>query len=173
MHPGRDSQLSSEKGRESLRGDERGFPALGVLGPQREQNFHKGVFTEGGACLNDKYLFCPKRNHLWAKILPCFAFENFTCISKKIFRQSSMSVSWSLRKKTKQNKKTRHLFITQNRTVVLLAWHMPFTDSYKEWTATKCSWKKTLLHTMSDGRSGGQHCSQGCPASAQRAEVCL
>lgn len=60
-----------------------------------------------GACLNDKHLLCPIRNHMFSKILPCFYFEIFICISKKIFRQPSMVlfVSWSSRKnKTKQNK---------------------------------------------------------------------
>lgn len=76
-------------------------------------------------------------------------------------------------KKKERKIKTRHLFITQNSNVVLLAWHMPFTDSYKEWTATQCSWRKTPLRTMSDGRSRGRFCSQGFPASAQRAGVCL
>ena len=43
--PGRDSPLSSEEGRETLREDEGGFLAPGALRPQREQNsLPKGSF---------------------------------------------------------------------------------------------------------------------------------
>lgn len=57
------------------------------------------------ACLNDKHLFCPIRNHLFLKTLWCFYFSIFICISKKIFWQPSMfCLSCDLKETNKQTK---------------------------------------------------------------------
>lgn len=118
--PGRYFQFSSVEEQEISGGDEPAFPALGALRPQQRAEFPKGSLHR----IEDTHLFRPIRNHTLSKIL-CWYFSIFICISKKIFRQPSMffflSHDLQGKNKTQQQQKTRPLFITQNRNVVLLA----------------------------------------------------
>lgn len=172
--PGRYFQFSSVEEQEILRRRDleetsRPFQLWGPSDHNRTAEFPKGSWHR----IEEVHLFRPIRNHPLSKIL-CLYFSIFICITKKVFRQPSMlCLSHDLQGKIRNNNKKQGLCV------------LPRTEMLSYWPDichSQIHTKHELPHIAHGERAAlhnegwalqGQFCSQGFPASVQRAGVCL
>lgn len=123
-------QLSPDDGQRILRGDKWVFLACRAL---RRQT---ATFPEASCTVQECICFVLLKIMYFKRYMLFFILKcNNLYIFQKKFLDSQacfclMILGWGAT--------TKSLFITQNRNAALLGWHMPFTDSYKEWTARQC-----------------------------------